>query len=239
MKEIKVIFFDVFGTVVDWYTGVSQQINTIVKETQVDLDVEAFTLAWRRKYSSSINQVNQGIKEWATVDSLQRTSLNELMDEYKIDKNKWNEETREKLILAWHFLPPWDDSIKGLSRLRQQYTLSTLSNGGMKLLVDMVKAAHLPFDCILSAELAKAYKPTSKTYLTMAALLDAQPHQCLMVACHKYDIEAAHQLGFHTAFIERPLENGPGRSTDTFDEVIKECDFKVKKLTELADKLGC
>ncbi|CAO3637431.1 unnamed protein product [Cunninghamella blakesleeana] len=186
MSEIKVIFFDVFGTVVDWYTGVSQQVQKIAQENQVDIDADTFTIAWRQKYGSSITKVNQGKKEWATVDILQRELLVELLDELQIKgKERLSEETRDQLVLAWHFLSPWEDSIKGLERLRSKYTLSTLSNGGMKLLVDMVKSAHLPFDCILSAEVAQAYKPTPKTYLTMAKLLDAHPNQCLMVASHK------------------------------------------------------
>lgn len=109
----------------------------------------------------------------------------------------------------------------------------------MKLLVDMAKNAKLPFDCILSAEISQTYKPTPKTYLTMAKLLNANPNQCLMVASHKYDIEGANDIGFRTAFIERPYENGPNRPTDKFKDVIKDCDLKIKSLIELAVKLGC
>ena len=138
---------------------------------------------------------------------------------------------------AWHRLPAWDDAVGGLSRLRRHFVVATLSNGGFALLTNLVRAAGLPFDCILSAELARTYKPAAPAYLTAAGLLDVEPAEVLMVAAHRWDIQGAHDAGFHTAFLERPQEKGPHGTADRAADVTS--DLSVSSFDELADALGC
>src|SRR5204862_6233237 len=111
-----------------------------------------------------------------------------------------SESDLDRLVLAWHHLPPWPDAVRGLTRLRSRFVLATLSNGGMALLVDLARSASLPFDCILSTELVKSYKLDPRTYQLVPTLLAVRPEQATMVAAQPYALAAAAEPGMRTAF---------------------------------------
>lgn len=142
----------------------------------------------------------------------------------------------EDLNRAWHRLLPWSDVVSGLNRLKSRYILATLSNGNVSLLVDMAKNAGLPWDCVLSAELSGHYKPDKEAYLTAARLLDLPPTRVMMVAAHKSDLQAAARVGFKTAWVPRPLEDGPGHPVDTTPDAS--FDVTATDFLDLADRLG-
>lgn len=234
--RVRVLAFDVFGTTVDWWTGVSRQVAGIAAARGVDLDAGAFADAWRDRYRPSTERVNRGERAWAYLDTLHRESLDELLDAFGVGA-AFDEAARGDLVRTWHRLPAWPDAVPGLARLRRRYLVATLSNGGVRLLTDLVKAAGLPFDCVLSAELARAYKPAPAVYRTAAALLDVAPAEVLMVAAHRPDLDGAGAAGLRTAFVERPTERGPNRTADRAADVP--ADLTVTGFTELADALDC
>jgi len=226
--DIRVVAFDIFGTTVDWYTGVAEQVASLLP----DVDAGDFAQRWRDRYIPSMNRVRDGEREWAYLDTLHRESLDELLRELDV---KADDETRERLVRAWHRLPAWPDSVSGLARIRARYTTAALSNGGFALLTRLAKGAALPFDCILSAELARTYKPDAAVYRTAAALLDVAPEQVLMVAAHKWDLDGARAAGLRTAFVNRPQEKGPHREADRAADV--ECDLHADSFLDLATHL--
>lgn len=234
--RVRVLAFDIFGTTVDWRTGVADQVGEVVAERGVDLDPGAFADAWRDRYVPSLQRVNRGERGWANLDALHRESLDELCAEFGV-ADALDESVRRRLVRAWHRLPAWPDAVDGLARLGRRYVLAALSNGGFALLTHLVKAARLPFDCILSAELAHAYKPAPAPYLTAAALLDVAPDEVMMVAAHGWDLDGARAAGLRTAFVERPAEKGPHRTADRAADVT--CDLAVTDFGELAGALGC
>ena len=234
MTGVRVIACDVFGTTVDWRTGVADQVAAVAATAGVDLDAGRFADAWRDRYRPSMQAVNDGKRGWVYLDTLHRESLDALLDEYGMAA-AFDEAARQTMVRAWHRLPAWDDSVSGLARLRQRYTVTTLSNGGFALLTSLVKAAALPFDCVLSAELAKRYKPDPVPYLMAARLLDVAPGEILMVAAHRWDLVGAREAGLRTAFLERPLEKGPHRTADTAADVT--ADLSVTSFHELADAM--
>ncbi len=232
--ELKAIFFDVFGTVVDWRSGVIREGERLGAQRNLSVDWPAFADAWRGEYAPSMDRVRQGELPWSSLDALHRESLERLLERFGIDGLE--EEDKQSLGLAWHRLDPWPDSVPGLARLRQRYIISPLSNGNVSLLVEMAKRAGLPWDVILSAELARRYKPDPESYLTAVSLLDLSPRQTMMAAAHTGDLRAAAALGLRTAYIHRPLEWGP-RAQDTKRPEASEFDFSVDSIEELADRL--
>jgi 2-haloacid dehalogenase len=234
--EIRVVACDIFGTTVDWRSGVADQVGDVARAVGADLDAEAFADAWRGRYRPAMQRVNQGERDWAYLDTLHRESLNDLLDEYGL-AGPFDEAARQRLVRAWHRLPAWNDSAEGLARLGSRYVVTALSNGGFALLTNLVKAARLPFDCVLSAELARAYKPAPGPYLTAAALLDVSPAEILMVAAHMWDLDGAREAGLHTAFLSRPLEKGPHGTPDQAADVTS--DLSVTSFLDLADILNC
>lgn len=229
MDGIRVITCDIFGTTVDWYTGVAEQVAKLLP----DVDAGSFTSQWREKYLPSMANVREGRRDWAYLDALHRESLDELLARHGLDPD---EDTRGRLVRAWHRLPAWPDSVPGLAQLSGRYTTAALSNGGFALLTNLVKAAHLPFDCILSAELARNYKPDASVYRTAARLLDVEPGEVLMVAAHGWDLDGARAAGLRTAFVERPEEKGPDHPADRAEDVT--ADLSAGSFTELAELLS-
>ena len=234
--QVAALTFDVFGTCVDWRTGVAAQVADIAADCGADLDAGAFADAWRGRYRPSMQRVNRGERGWAYLDTLHRESLDDLLAEYGVS-GLFGDQARRRLVRAWHRLPAWPDATEGLARLRRRYVLAALSNGGFALLTHLVKAAGLPFDCIVSAELARAYKPAPEPYRVAAALLDLDPAEVLMVASHGWDLDGARGAGLRTAFVERPLEKGPDRTADRASDVT--CDLAVTSFPDLAEALGC
>ena len=222
--DIRVLAFDVFGTVVDWRTGVITELTAIAHGRDLAVDAAAVADAWRDRYQPMLDAVRRGERPWQVLDELHRAALEELIVEFSLQE--LSEQDRRRLVMTWHHLPLWPDAGPGLTRLRADYILTTLSNGGMALLVDLIRAGRLPFDCILSTELVKSYKPDPQTYRLVPSLLAIRPDQAMMVASHPYDLAAAATQGMRTAFVHRPLERGsPEGSFPDFPVDIMADDF--------------
>ncbi|AXQ22151.1 haloacid dehalogenase type II [Acinetobacter wuhouensis] len=207
-SQIKVLAFDIFGTVVDWHSSIVQEIEIM----NLAIDANQFALDWRVGYRPAMDKVLAGELPWTSIDDLHRMILDSLLIQYKIDR--LSEAQIIHLNHVWHRLVPWQDSVKALEQLKEKYIICTLSNGNIRLLVDMARHAKLPWDYIFSAENFRAYKPSPKTYLGVAELLNIRPEQVMMVAAHHSDLEAARECGLHTAYIKRPLEFGSSRIKD-------------------------
>lgn len=235
IAAVKALTFDVFGTVVDWRSSIIEEGRILGRNKGIDADWEAFADEWRGKYQPSMSRVRNGEATWSNLDSLHRASLEDLLEEFGV--GGLSEQEKDHLNRAWHRLQPWPDSVDGLSRLKHKYTLATLSNGNVALIVDMAKNAGLPWDAVLGAEVARHYKPQPQCYLTTAELLGLTPHECMMVAAHNGDLVAASALGFRTAFVSRPMEHGPGQQTD----LKAEHDFDIvgDSFIDLANQLDC
>ncbi|MEC3919224.1 haloacid dehalogenase type II [Nocardia sp. CDC160] len=236
LAEIRVLAVDIFGTTVDWRTGVAEQVAAIAARTNLEVSPGRFTDEWRDRYLPALDAISSGAQPWRNLDALHREALDDLLDAYGVGDD-FDEAARQELVLAWHHLAPWPDAVDGLSRLRRRYTVSALSNGGVALLTSLIKGADLPFDCLLSAEMLRCYKPQEQAYRAAADLLTVRPRQILMVAAHGWDIDGARRAGLRTAFLERPQEKGPDRTADRAADTV--CDIAVSSLTELADILGC
>lgn len=232
-SSVKALTFDVFGTVVDYRTSIINELKQLGKDKAVIVDWESFVDKWRGGYAPAMDQVRTGELEWKSIDQLHRMVLDQLVEEFQI--NDLSESELAHLNRAWHRLEPWPDSVPGLTRLKNKYTLVTLSNGNISLLANMAKHSGLPWDVILSSELAKHYKPDKEVYLMAASLLDLEPDEILMVAAHRYDLDAAEELGFRTAYLSRPFEFGPKGKTDEADNMPY--DIIATDMNDLAEKL--
>jgi 2-haloacid dehalogenase len=235
-SSIGALTFDVFGTVVDWRTSVIREGQAFGKPRGISVDWGKFADAWRGLYQPAMEEVRSGRRPWAKLDELHRESLVRLLGDFGIIGVSPAE--IDHLNHAWHRLDPWPDAVPGLARLKRRFTLATLSNGNIALMVDMAKRAGLPWDAILGAEVARAYKPTPEAYLRSAEALGLRPEQCLMVAAHPADLASAARCGLRTAYVPRPLEFGPGRPGSQ-PEPGQPFDVVAGDFVELAERLGC
>ena len=235
--DIRACLFDVFGTVVDWRTSVSRDLAAFAKQRGIDgVDWLEFAVEWRKLYQPSMEEVRSGRRAFTILDVLHRESLDKLISRYGI--KALSAADVDHINRAWHRLDPWPDAVAGLTRLKSRFIIAPCSNGNIALVVNMAKRAGLPWDCILGAETARAYKPLPEAYLASCRQLGLAPASVMMVAAHNNDLKAAKAQGLKTAFVARPAEHGPGQSTDLAPDPA--CvEVSAADFVELASKLGC
>jgi 2-haloacid dehalogenase len=238
MKLPKALAFDVFGTVVDWRSGIAREVAPVLAGLgRSDIDPHAFADGWRDLYQPAMQHVRSGARPFVILDVLQREMLEELLARHSIDPAAIGEDGLAHLANAWHRLEPWPDSVAGLTRLKANFPIVTLSNGNIALMVEMARRGGLPWDAILGAEVSRHYKPDPEAYLSTARSLAIEPGELCLVAAHHLDLAAARACGLLTAYVDRPMENGdpadPAR-----DYGRQDWEWSVASLTELAAALG-
>ena len=231
MPTPQVLAFDIFGTVVDWHGSIARE----VAERYPEVDANAFALAWRAGYQPAMQRVRSGELGWTRIEELHQLILDGILPCFGLDH--LSEEERTHLNRAWHRLDPWPDTVAGLTRLKSRFTICTLSNGNIGLLTNMAKRAGLPWDCILSAEVFRAYKPDPRAYLGVAQTFDRAPEQVMLVAAHQDDLAAARACGLQTAYIERRFEFGVAQPKDVSPDPANT--LQAQDLLQLAEQLGC
>jgi 2-haloacid dehalogenase len=232
-SSIKALFFDVFGTVVDWRMSIARESEAILKPKGHALDWLAFADAWRGEYQPAMEEVRSGKIPFSKLDFLHRRNLERILPRFKV--TGLDEATLQHLNRAWHRLDGWPDSAPGLQRLHRRFMIAPVSNGNISLMVGIARRNDFPWDAILGAEIAGDYKPKARVYLASAEAFDCKPAECMMVAAHSNDLAAAAAVGLKTAHVARPTEHGPGKGEPKPTVAV---DIAVGSFTELADKLG-
>jgi 2-haloacid dehalogenase len=228
----------VFGTVVDWREGVARVLAAFLrKHGAAGADPHAVADAWRRRYQPAMEECRSGRRPFTRLDVLHRENLDAVLAEQGVDLHRVDAAELDELNRAWHRLDPWPDAIPGLLRLKSRYIVAPLSNGNVALLLNMAKRAGLPWDAILGAEVAGAYKPQPAAYLRTADILGLRPEEVCLVAAHNGDLQAARGCGLATAFVLRATEHGPGQTTDLAPSDA--WDVIANDFVDLAARMGC
>jgi len=233
--DVQALLFDVFGTVVDWRSSLIDDLSRFGAEKGLKADWAAFADDWRGLYQPAMDEVRTGRRPWTILDVLHRESLDKLIVKYAFAG--LSEADKDHINRVWHRLKPWPDSVPGLTRLKTRYIIGPLSNGNIGLLTRMAKFGGLPWDVILGAEAARAYKPQPQAYLGSAQLINLKPEQVMLVAAHNSDLAAAAETGLRTAFVSRPSEYGPHQKRDF--KADREWDVVTDSFTNLAKAMGC
>jgi 2-haloacid dehalogenase len=228
---VRALFFDVFGTVVDWRNGVAREARRILEPLDIAIDWLAFADAWRDCYQPTMQKVRSGQMPYANLDVLHRDNLEQIKGKFGLDR--LDDATLAALTLAWHRLDAWDDAKRAFPRLHERFLMAPVSNGNIALMVDLARHNGIVWDAILGAEIAHDFKPKPRVYIRAVEALALRPDECMMVAAHSNDLKAAKDNGLMTAFVARPTE-GPGKETGPSTPV----DVVAGSFDELADKLG-
>lgn len=231
--SVQALFFDVFGTLMNWRASVAREAERILGALGYELDWLAFADAWRGEYQPGMEEVRSGRIPFSKLDVLHRRNLERLLPRF--DLQNLSDEVLDDLTLIWHRLDAWPDVPGALGRLKVKFRVAPCSNGNISLMVDLARRNGMVWDAILGAEIAGDYKPKPRVYLAACEAFDLAPERCMMVAAHSRDLAAAAQCGLRTAHLARPDEYGPG--TGEIAPTVP-VDFAAKDLADLADKLG-
>jgi 2-haloacid dehalogenase len=234
MSGVTALTFDTFGTLVDWRGSILDALRAFGAAKGLQVDWERFLAEWKAAYRPGMDKVNSGEWPWTTVETIYRRRLEELLPAYGV--TGVSEAELVHLTRVWWRLRPWPDVVPGLTRLKRKYVIAPLSNASFAGMVHLARYAGLPWDCVITAENARRYKPRPEVYRTAMALLGLTPGEVMMVAAHNYDLRAARALGMPTAFISRPTEYGPGQTADLAPE--EDWDVVAADVEDLARALG-
>lgn len=232
MKNVKALFFDVFGTLVDWRTGVAREAQLILQPLRIAIDWIAFADAWRDEYQPAMEEIRSGRLPYVKLDVVHRRMLHKIIPRFGLEKIE--ESTVDRLTLAWHRLDAWEDVPLGLARLRKRFRIAPVSNGNIALMADLARRNDIHWDAILGADTARNFKPNAAVYLSAVEAFGLEPGECMMCAAHSADLRAAADSGLRTAFIARPQER-PGVS-ETSPRVPVDVDARTTE--DLAAQLG-
>jgi 2-haloacid dehalogenase len=227
----KALFFDVFGTLVDWRQGIARESEAILSASGHTLDWYAFADDWRAQYQPTLEQVRSGKRAYEKLDALHRENVQPVLARHGVNAS---DATLDALTNAWRRIPACPEVPAGLARLRERFLMAPVSNGNISMMAMLARFNGFHWDAILGAELADDYKPNAEVYLTACAAFDLAPEQCVMVAAHTYDLKAAASLGLRTAHVARPNEYGPGKGEAAPGMVV---DWAAADLADLADQL--
>ncbi|HEY8698490.1 MAG TPA: HAD-IA family hydrolase, partial [Rhizomicrobium sp.] len=179
---VRALFFDVFGSMVDWRKSVAREAEKILELLGYKLDWVAFADAWRGEYQPGMEEVRSGRQPFAKLDVLHRRNLERLLPRFGLQN--LSDEVLDDLTLVWHRLDAWPDVPAALARLKGKFWLAPVSNGNISLMVDLARRNAFPWDAVLGAEVAHDFKPKPAVYLAACAAFDLKPGECMMVAAH-------------------------------------------------------
>ena len=241
MLKVKALLFDVFGTIVDWRTGIAREVEDIAKKNNISLDPYEFADSWRAEYQPAMEEIRKGRRSFTILDILHMENLKKIASKFNL--HNLSGKDLNMLVKAWHRLPGWPDSSDGLNALKKKYILATQSNGNIALIVNMAKFSNLNWDVVLGAEVIGHYKPDPEAYLKACSALDLKTEECLMVAAHDDDLKAASLQGMKTAYVHRPFEYGRDKLFDIAEvndyKGNKEWNIVSSDLNDLAKQLSC
>lgn len=241
MLKVKALLFDVFGTVVDWRSGIANEVKKIANKNKIVINANDFADAWRAEYQPAMEEIRKGNRSFTILDILHMENLKKISSRFGLDK--LSSDDFDLLVKAWHRLPGWPDSSEGLNKLKTKFVIATQSNGNIALMVNMAKYSNLNWDVILGAEVVGHYKPEPEAYLKACRALHLNPEECMMVAAHDDDLKAASLQGMKTGYVHRPYEYGKDKLFDISEvndyKGDRSWDFISKDLNDLAYQLGC
>ena len=241
MLKVKALLFDVFGTVVDWRSGIANEVKKIANKNKIVINPNDFADAWRAEYQPAMEEIRKGNRSFTILDILHMENLKKISSRFGLDK--LSSDDFDLLVKAWHRLPGWPDSSEGLNKLKTKFIIATQSNGNIALMVNMAKYSNLNWDVILGAEVVGHYKPEPDAYLKACRALHLNPEECMMVAAHDDDLKAASLQGMKTGYVHRPYEYGKDKLFDISEvndyKGDRNWDFISKDLNDLAYQLGC
>jgi 2-haloacid dehalogenase len=236
VANAEVLFFDVLGSMVDWRGSITAEVGEVLKRHNLNhIDPAAFAASWVGRYDASVEPIRVGQRPFVSLDQVNRENLDASLEEFGLTSHPFPPEELDHLNLSWHRLTAWPDLAEGLSRLKSRFIIVPLSDGHVRLLVNVSKYNNLPWDAIVGADISRAYKPMPQVYLRACELLDVKPQNAMLVAAHEYDLEAARHCGLKTAYIDRFNAENPSKAGNRATQ--DGWDYKANDLLELADML--
>ena len=207
MNNVKALTFDTGGTILDWHSGFKEAFRVIGKRYNYFKDWQFLSNELRRRSLKSMLNLGENETPKYNFDDAHKFILLELINEHNL--TKFTEKDINYIAYeAPHNFKCWSDFPETLPKLRETHIVCSFTILSYRIIIDTARKNGLAWDAVFSCEGIKKYKLLPEAYQTVAQNLQLEPEQCLMVACHNFDLDAAKSVGFKTAFVRRPDEWG-------------------------------
>lgn len=233
LSHIKALTFDTGGTVLDWHTGFRDAFRTVGLKHGINRDWAALANDLRRRSLEAMIDLGKDGPPSYNFDDAHRFCLDALLAAESLEMF----DAADRKAIAWdapHNFKAWPDVQQGLRELREQYPVVSFTLLSYRLVIDSSRANELEWDALLSCEGLGVYKLLPEAYRSAARMLQLEPEECLMVACHPFDLDAARAVGFRTALVRRPEEWGDASEDRPEPPQIGTYDIEVDSFFELA-----
>lgn len=228
---LRALTFDTGGTILDWHRGISGALAAAGQKRGLRADWPAITNEYRRRsLKAMVNAEHPDLN----IDDVHRRMLDEVIGEFGL--GKLTAEDRDEVWRTWHALEAWPDFATALARLRKRYVVASFTILTTSLVVDVSRKNAIDWDAVISCEMIGIYKTRPEAYLTAARWLGLDPSEIMMVACHNFDLNAARECGYRSAFVKRPDEWGPAGPPDPKPNPAH--DIVATDFPDLARQLG-
>ena len=207
--NIKALAFDTGGTVLDWHGGLVKAMSAVGEAHRLAPDWHEVANDWRRRTMKGIVGQRQPAFH---MDDVHRRTLDETLAHFGLQA--FSDVERDQIWRTWHALDTWPDFPAALATLRKTLPVVSFTMLPTALVLDVSRRNAITWDAVISCEMIGVYKPHAEAYATAARWMGLAPAEILMVACHNFDLNGAHQAGFRTAFVRRPDEWGPAGPPD-------------------------
>ena len=203
LDDAKALTFDTGGTILDWHTGFTNALAKAGASLGLEEDWAAIANDLRRRSLRRMVNLGKDSPPEYNFDDSHRVVLDDLIAENGLDAIT-DEERRDIWWTTAHNLVAWPDFPAVLPKLRERFICASLTILSFRIVIDTAKRNNLNWDAVISCEGIGKYKALPEAYLTAARWLQLKPEECCMVACHNFDLDAAKNAGFKTAFVRRP-----------------------------------
>lgn len=237
---IKVLIFDIGGTVFDWNTAIVETLNRLVPEAAMSApDRLQFATACRAGFLDLNGRVMRGEKPWMTADEILQSVMDECCNRNGL--RHLTENDRLDLAYSWRRMPAWPGARQAISSLREHYIVAPLTILSWPMAVGSSRRNGIDWDSILSCDILGVYKPDPRCYARTAEIVDCGPDEIMMVASHPSDLRAAMAAGYRSAYVVPRLEDPGDDYTDSgfadeFDVVAEDFADLVRKLVPDANR---
>ncbi|HSH06059.1 MAG TPA: haloacid dehalogenase type II [Burkholderiales bacterium] len=229
LDRVHTLTFDAFGTILDLGGSHAPRLAAFLEAKGVEMTAATLWGRWRTRQRIEQYQDNQFCAgHYGYLDSSRRALLYTL----RALKLPFDAADIERIMQGWQELKPFPDALPGLARLKGRFKLAVLSNGERDYLAYLVKQC-MPFDfaAVISVQEVGVFKPNPQVYRYAARVLNAEPHELMMVSAHSFDAVGARTSGYRAAYVNR--------YDLPYDETPYRADLEARDFLDLATQLGC
>jgi 2-haloacid dehalogenase len=222
--RFQVLTFDCYGTLIDWETGIFSALRPILAAH--GRTVTDFALL--ELYSELELQAEQG--EFRPYREVLQSVVRGLGERLGFTPSETEVRSLPESLANW---PPFPDTVAALRKLKSRYQLAILSNVDDDLFAATERRLEVPFDHVVTAQQARAYKPAPSLFKMAQERVGVTPEKWLHVgqSVH-HDVIPAKSLGIATVWVNRP---SPRPGAGATKAASGQPDLEVSSLKALAD----